>query len=220
MTKLPKYFLLQVWKEIDSRILLKDILNYFEEQDKFICIQNIYDNTYGDEAIHEKLRDTRKKRNQTKKRWKQSALKECQSPTKRKPKELGKEYQYLVGYRETIGEQQFSQTFNQKTPEEIIEEKIALLEEWSESTDTFLSNYLYINNKTDSQIEKALTADIIVIMGDLINMKYDGKIQDAIVEKPFSYVDNPVFQEKQLKLPLTTEVVADVSEEKIGDFYY
>lgn len=209
VTKLPKYFIMQVWEEIDNSIKFPNILEYFVGEDRNSLIQMVYNDNYNNNEIQDVLRNSRKRRNQTKRRWVSSSLKEYKERSNKKSKDLVQEYYYLVDYLNTFGLVQFQELFKKETPDEIMEEKIEILKKWSEDTNSFLTNYPYLKNKTINQIEKAIIADITVIIGDTIMTKYDGIIQDMIVEKPYSYVDNPIFSNNRGKLSLSDDVIED-----------
>jgi len=219
MSKLPKYFIMQVWEVIDEHINIEGVLNYFTGEDKFSIIQKIYDNSFINDEIKENLRNNRKRRNQTKKRWVQGAIKDYKKPNTKSPKELTEEYKFLKSSLENYGETGFQEFFRKQTPEEVIEERIEILQNWCNDTNSYLSNYFYMKKKADSQIEKAVVADIVIIIGDLLMKKYDGNIQDVIIEKPYSYVSHPIFSEGRGKLDLSEDTIKqDMSNYRYNDF--
>ncbi|MED4285609.1 hypothetical protein P4679_27140 [Priestia megaterium] len=219
MSKLPKYFILQVWEEINCNIEVENILSYFDGEDQFSMIQNVYNDAFPDEEIPENLRYNRKRRNQTKKRWAQAIIKDYNNQNAKASKDLTQEYQFLKNYKDTYGNVKFQQLFMKKTPEEIIAEKIEKLNEWSNDTHSCLSNYPYILNKATNQIAKAIISDVAIIIGDTLMKNYDGNIQDVVIEKPYSYVNHPIFAEGRGKLDLSVETIQqDMSEYRYNDY--
>lgn len=230
MAKLPKYFIMQVWEEIISHITLgksetstegatsvvEDILNYFKDNDEYHLIQRIYDESFKNDEIQENLRISRKRRNQTKKRWVQAVIKEYESPKGSKSKNLIQEHEVLTNFKKMYGDNRFKEAFGASSIEEVMQEKIESLQEWSKNTSSYLCNFIFLLDKTPSQIEKALTADIIVIIGDTLMSRYGGKIQDVVVEKPYSIVDHPIFSDNRGKLPLSE----DILEENLSSYRY
>ncbi|MFB8426949.1 hypothetical protein ACFC4S_33880 [Priestia megaterium] len=224
-SKLPKYFVMEVWEEIKTQLNIQDIGKYFKESDSGLIIDEVYNEAYVTTEIYEgsvitneievkeSLRTSKKRRNQTKKRWVQSAIKDFEKGTSKKVKELCKECESFI-------EQKHSMDANTKVtnqnPEKSIQDIIEDIKSWCEDTNSYLSNYRYILEKSHSQIKKALTADITVILGDILLTKYNGKIQNVIVEKPYSYVDNPVFSDSRGKLKLKE----NITKEGSVDFHY
>lgn len=222
-SRLPIYFIMEVWEEIKAHIKINDVRQYFKENDENSIIEKIYNESFVSNEIYENsfitneievkesLRINKKRRNQTKKRWVQSSIKDYEKGTSKKLKELRKEYEDLTYYWAEKGESNLVQKFFGETPEDIIADTIETLKAWCENSNSLLSNYPYILDKSQSQIEKALTADITVILGDTLLKKYNGKIQDVIVEKPYSYVDNPIFSDSRGKLELKENLTEDGS---------
>lgn len=198
---------MQVWDTVNNNIKHPNILGYFEKTDEFSLIQTIYNDFFDDDGIQENLRINRKRRNQTKKRWVQSALKDFNNNKTKKKKELSKDYYQLSEYLIHNGQEKFKQEYGKLSPEELIEEKIVLIKSWSEDTNSYLSNYLYLTDKSDSQITKALMADIVVIIGDTLLKNYNGRIEDVIIEKPYSYVENSIFTDTRGKMDLSEDFI-------------
>ena len=225
---LPKYFVMEVWDEIRAHINIPDIQECFKEKDENAIIEKIYNESYVSNEIYENsfitnelevkesLRINKKRRNQTKKRWVQSSIKDYEKGTSKKLKELRLEYEELTYFYEEKAKSNLVHKFLGENPQDIIEETILQLKSWCDDPNSYLANYPYILEKSNSQIEKALTADITVLLGDLLLRKYNGKIQDVIVEKPYSYVDHPVFSEVRGKLELEEELTED---ENVKHYY-
>lgn len=212
---------MQIWNSFTEKLnyLDKDPLYYCKDvENEVSLVQRVFDSSFGNENanIQETLRYNRKRINQTKKRWVKSAIKDYKSPSSKKPKELLAEYEFFKDYFSKFGAPSLKDTYQKETPEEIISDRIEELKKWSEDKNSLLSNYRYIRSKTKTQIEKIIFDDLLILIGDTIMKKYDGKVQNMIIEEPSTFVDYPIFSNNRGKLQLSNEEI----KEDEGDYYY
>lgn len=210
---------MQIWEEYSTSLsFLENPLDYCpDEQDEICLIQNVFKNSFKNEKTEDielalTLRNNKKRILQSKKRWVNAAIKDYEEKKAKKPKELLDEYLILKGFYERFGSSRFKENFKKERPEEVISERIDELKKWSEDKKSLLSNYPYIKFKSNTQIQKSITYDLINIIGDTIMAKYDGKIQGMIVEEPSSLVDFPIFSDGG-KMPLSEKEVKEKEEE-------
>ncbi|MFP7487304.1 hypothetical protein SFC65_24440 [Priestia filamentosa] len=209
-TNIPKYLIKQIWDEFKKATHIKKeaLSTFFPDEVRESTIQELYNQTYENEDLSVVLRTNRKRVNQTKKRWAKTAISNYYDPSPKKEKEILAEYRHLLSYYESYGEEKFRELYSQDHPKEIIEKKIEQLEEWSQDTHSLISNYPYlITDKTKNQIKKAISEDLVILIGDIILRVYDGKVDGVIVERPISFVNNPIFANETETLEISDEAI-------------
>ncbi|MCP8967384.1 hypothetical protein [Ectobacillus ponti] len=194
-------------REVIDRISKSHILSVYEKfikKDLESIILSLYALHYQDHDVKEILRLLKKDSfNRTKRRWLQNAVKDYEAKNKKKGKELLGEYLLLRSYFERNGAELFRQQFDGAlSPEEVIYKRIQFLTGWSNDESAYLSEYLYLQQKTKTQIEKAVQIDITLIIGTVLTDTTLQSPEDIIIESPFSTVENPFFANTRGKVTL------------------
>lgn len=92
----------------------------------------------------------------------------------------------------------FKSTFNEETPERVIQKKINELYEWKDSEDAFLVDYLYLHALTPKLKERAFMDDIAVLIG-LWYVRNEDCLQHIRIENNQMVVDDRYIQQKKMK---------------------
>ncbi|MFP3122711.1 MULTISPECIES: hypothetical protein [Bacillaceae] len=205
--------------EVIDRISRLNILSVYEKymkQDLEDAILSIYEEKYHDKDIKDALRIIKRNSlNRTKRRWVNSTIQDYENKKKGR-KELAEEYDLLEAYYTKYGEKAFKQQFHSfSSPTEVIASRIEEITQWSEDDSQFLSDYRYIHAKTRSQIEKALHADIAVILGITLTDNSFSLLDELIIESPFSTVEHPFFSNTRGKVQLNQPML-----EREGKHYF
>ncbi|MFC6603777.1 hypothetical protein ACFQDF_23315 [Ectobacillus funiculus] len=186
------------------------------KQDLEDAILSIYEEKYHDKDIKDALRIIKRNSlNRTKRRWVNSTIQDYENKKKGR-KELAEEYDLLEAYYTKYGEKAFKQQFHSfSSPTEVIASRIEEITQWSEDDSQFLSDYRYIHAKTRSQVEKALHADIAVILGITLTDNSFPLLDELIIESPFSTVEHPFFSNTRGKVQLNQPML-----EREGKHYF
>lgn len=218
MTKLPKVFIKEVWElfinELDDLEEYK-IFNIFELNDPPSIISQIYISEISEKDLNH--RDIKRRRNQTKKRWVESAVERFHKNTN-KNKELSKEYKFLSDYYTQLGKENFKNSFAEESPDALIKNKIRNLDEWAENSDSLLTNYLYFRDKTKRQTKNAIVSDLATFISDVFENKYNSNFKSLFVERPMVYVSHPIFNASNERMD--TKSYKNTIEDDFSTYYY
>lgn len=204
-----------------SRLNLLSIYEKYLQKDLEHVVLSLYEQYYQDKDIKESFRLLKKDSfNRTKRRWINSAIKDYETQNQKKNKELIGEYRLLRTYYETSGKELFSEQFEGiSCPEEVIKRRIEALTQWSNDEARYLTDYLYLHQKTRTQIEKAIYTDIAVIMGITLTDTSLQALDENIIESPFSTVENPFFSNTRGKVHLTDPLLEREGKEYFLNHY-
>lgn len=199
----------EVWESPLLKNLNDDLLaELYPSQSKKDILQTIYEDKMANEDIYNYLRRTKATRNQMKQRWLNSALKELREAKAKKPKELYAEFLLFKSHYDMVDADTFSTTFSgAKYPEEIIENKIILLEKWKDDIDQSIIDYPYFKSKTLKVKLSAFELEITYILASLAVERYNGKVDGSVIERPLSLIDTPSFGIKLERTTIKDEVV-------------
>jgi len=197
-------------REVIDRISALRLLSVYDltfKSDKDSDLESIilplYQKHYENKDVQETLRSLKKDfLRRTKKRWLDNAVRDYQRKDPKKNKELIGEYKALLPYYETNGEELFQTQFkNVASPEDLINSRIKVLEDWCEDDKMLITDYPYINQKTKTQREKAISTDIAILIGSiLLDPAFQNNQHQNIIESPFSTVEIPFFSNSRAKL--------------------
>ncbi|MCP8970152.1 hypothetical protein [Ectobacillus ponti] len=201
-----------------SRLNLLNLIHTHTKSSLERLIENIYSDRYKGKDAAEVLKTVRRiDFLRTKRRWAETARKDYQafvanSASKKKWKELAGEYQHLTHYYKEYGAERFtSQMASFSTPEGLIEARQAELQEWANDDARLITDYPYIQHKTNLQIEKAILLDIAMLIGAALTKQTQHDLE--IIESPYSATDNPLFANSQSKIKVDGETLKQNSKE-------
>ncbi|MDF2879469.1 MAG: hypothetical protein K0R54_26 [Clostridiaceae bacterium] len=117
------------------------------------------------------------------------------------------------------GIEKFMDTFKASSIEEALSYKFKELEEWSTNPECYISDFIYLNSKTKNRIETAIKSDILLLIVKIIIRDYDGQISNAVIDRADALVDNPIFADGKVLLPIGDWLeTQDVEEVAYSDY--
>lgn len=135
---------------------------------------------------------TIKRRNQQKKRYLASVLKELDKEGKN-PKYILKEWKEFIAYKEKYPT---NNIFPFSSKETFVNTRIEEIETWANDPDSSLTQFLYIRSLTENQVRKAFEYEILIHILEKVLKDYGGSIKSYIIEHPNIFIEKPIFSTK------------------------
>lgn len=90
----------------------------------------------------------------------------------------------------------FKKTFRFSSVEEAIRDRIAMLEEWHDSDDTYLVHYLYLSSLSNKSQIVALKDDLAILQGNCL-LKNEHLLNQAILKDGQLWLDENILQDEE-----------------------
>lgn len=231
--KIPKYLVNKIILDLDNSIIKRVYCTQLEKisgKSFRQFVEDILVRNFYDDSIKDLRAEMVKKITKTKKSWYSSAVKSLKSFTsansstlKRKCKkkgiffELNSATQLLSLY----GPDKFKDFYKiqDASIDELIKKRIIDIKKWLNSKEAKITDYLYIAEKTQNQLTKAVTVDTIFFICEVIINQFNGSIKGLIVERPEVLIDHAIFADGQGKLKVENNVIETTSGKNFFNDY-
>lgn len=114
-------------------------------------------------------------------------------------------FAHLVGQHKFMGRILWQSTYGSKTLDDLIDEHMAVANEWLSQTDSYFVSFPAIRSKTDAAINESILSDIILCSYRYILERYDGSIANYFLPMVKNLIGFPIFAPKKVKLTLSVE---------------
>ncbi len=127
-------------------------------------------------------------------------------------KSFSKEIQAWNAYVALMGEEKAKTDFNAESIDEFIHNKVTEVKDWCKNKEKYVTDFIYLESKSDTQIKKALNLDLTYNIINILIDDYDGELYSSLISRANSFIDRPIFADGKEKLDL--KPFSDLSSDK------
>lgn len=203
MIVIHEHILQQIKEELGEKGISLCIAKLNHEIDPFIT-QTIQEELSVRDVVEARAYVFKNRFQKTKKRW-FKLLKDSTTKSAKKKTELMKEIEFAKDFLERFNEKKFKELYDANSIDDLIQNILNDVEEWSKNEKKKLIDYKYIEEKTLLQMETALRIDIAMIALNLYTREYDGSTTNIYLELPNQLLSIPTFSVQRGKLNFSEE---------------
>ena len=194
MFDIPYHFVQKISVQLGEKT--EELCSLYLEDDLNNVIKEAAEEYFSGKSLTEVRRSIFKNQFQkTKKRWYHSLNSSLNSP-KKKETELLREIAHYNYHVRTYGQGHAIKSFGVDSVEMFIENRLSTIKEWVDDSNSLLTSYPYIHEKSKTSIINALKTDIALTIADVLLKENNGKTKNLLTIIPNVFSEHAFYGEK------------------------